>query len=127
MKVEISPGELIDKITILEIKSEKINDARKNALVQVELNILNKECNDAIKDSVQVNKLKNESKKVNEKLWVIEDEIRICEKNKDFGPRFIELARSVYMTNDVRAQLKNKINQLLSSDIQEVKSYEDYS
>ena len=126
IKVEISPNELIDKITILEIKLEKINDTQKKALVQVELDILNKEFNDSIDDFGQVIKLKDELKNVNEKLWIIEDEIRICEKNKDFGSHFIELARSVYKTNDVRAQLKNDINTLLSSEIREVKSYEHY-
>lgn len=122
---EISVGELIDKITILQIKDKFIQGANQ-IIVQKELSILT----DALMTQVLVDEtiqaFTNELKAVNQSLWDIEDAIRICEKHKDFGDTFIELARSVYKTNDKRADLKKKINLHVGSNIAEVKSYEDY-
>lgn len=122
---EISVGELIDKITILQIK-DKFIQGPNQIIVQKELSILT----DALMTQVLVDEtiqaFTNELKAVNQSLWDIEDAIRICEKHKDFGDTFIELARSVYITNDKRADLKKKINLHVGSNIAEVKSYEDY-
>jgi len=122
---EISVGELIDKITILQIK-DKFIQGPNQIIVQKELSILT----DALMTQVLVDEtiqaFTNELKAVNQSLWDIEDAIRICEKHKDFGDTFIELARSVYKTNDKRADLKKKINLHVGSNIAEVKSYEDY-
>ena len=125
--VEISPGELTDKITILEIKSERIQDPKKLSLIKTELGLLSGVYEKELPPSHKLQHLKEELKRVNEALWAIEDDIRSCEKEKKFGNRFIELARSVYITNDQRSEVKNMINQLFSSKIHEVKSYEDYS
>ena len=125
--VPVSPGELIDKITILEIKSERIRDKESLEFIQTELELLLSVFERTAAMQAKLQNLKLELKKVNEILWKIEDDIRICEKEKNFGDRFIELARSVYITNDKRAELKGEINKLLDSNIQEVKSYEDYS
>ncbi len=125
--VPVSPGELIDKITILEIKSERIQDKDNLEFIQTELKLLSDVFSRKTAMHAKLQELKLELKKVNESLWQIEDDIRICEKEKNFGDRFIELARSVYITNDKRAELKGRINKLLDSNIQEVKSYEDYS
>lgn len=124
--VQISPGELIDKITILQIKRERIGDPHKLANVQVELNLLQAAQADAVPPSPDLLDLMAQLKQVNEALWEIEDEIRICERDKDFGPRFVELARSVYHENDRRAALKRQINQMLGSTIVEEKAYVDY-
>jgi hypothetical protein len=124
IKAAISVGELVDKITILEIKTKKIKDQNKLKNVKTELNILN-DYFEQIKND-ELAKLKNDLKNVNMKLWQIEDDIRICEKNQNFDQNFIELARSVYITNDLRFDIKNSINQLFSSEIKEVKSYESY-
>jgi hypothetical protein len=125
--VAISPGELIDKMTILEIKAERIKDAGKLVYIKAELALLRKVFEENVCISQRLGDLTINLKRVNEALWDIEDHIRICEKEKDFGKRFIELARSVYKSNDLRAELKREINELLSSNIYEVKSYEDYS
>ena len=124
--VPISPGEMIDKITILEIKTERLADPKKKNNVITELTLLNQVYQNHIQTSDQIKTLTQELKKTNEKLWVIEDDIRDCERNKDFGPTFIKLARAVYQTNDHRASLKRQINQLLSSGIIEEKSYSTY-
>jgi Tfp pilus assembly protein PilF len=121
--VEIAPGELIDKITILEIKSERITDAAKRHNVSTELALLASARDATVPGSAELNRLTSEVKNVNEALWQIEDEIRLCERVEDFGSRFITLARSVYHTNDRRATLKRKINELLGSRIIEEKSY----
>ena len=126
LTVPISPGELLDKITILQIKAERIADQSRLALVHRELELLSKVANQHVPASEELAKLQVELKKVNEALWDIEDEIRIHEKKKDFGARFIELARSVYFSNDRRAEVKGQINGLLGATIQEVKSYESY-
>lgn len=122
----VSPGELLDKITILEIKSERISDPEKNANVRVELELLNGIWADKV-PAVDVSDERKALKEVNEKLWEIEDDIRDEERNKQFGERFVELARSVYFTNDERARLKKVINTKMGSQIVEEKSYSDYA
>jgi hypothetical protein len=124
--IPISPGELLDKITILQIKSERIADAAKVANVQTELGMLEKVWNEAVDDDDQIRALTSELKSVNEALWGIEDDIRDEERNRRFGERFIELARAVYVTNDERANAKKKVNLHLNSSIVEEKSYQDY-
>jgi hypothetical protein len=126
IKIDAAPGELIDKITILEIKSERIDDSEKRANVTYELSVLTNALEMAIDTSEQISALSQRLKAVNEKLWEIEDDIRICEKNQDFGPRFVELARSVYRMNDERAEVKRSINTLLGARIVEEKSYSEY-
>ena len=118
-----SPGELIDKITILEIKFEKILDVSKRMNVGRELEALSISLEQNIIISTELAALKLNLKKVNEVLWDIEDDIRSCERKSDFGPVFVKLARSVYFENDRRAALKKEINILLGSDIIEEKSY----
>lgn len=125
--IPISPGELLDKITILEIKSERIESAEKKANVDKELGMLNQVWNDAVSEDDALQQMRNELKTINENLWVIEDDIRDEERDKRFSERFIELARSVYVTNDQRADVKKRINLHLKSDIVEEKSYQDYS
>jgi hypothetical protein len=124
--IEISPGELIDKITILEIKAERITDAVKLDHVRAELTSLRRECDQVLEPSEELGLLTAELREVNETLWQIEDDIRLCERNADFGPRFITLARSVYQQNDRRALLKRQINELLRSGLMEEKSYPAY-
>ena len=124
--VEIAPGELIDKITILEIKSERIADAGKLKNVRVELDVLAAARDAAMAASAELADLTAQLKQVNEALWEIEDAIRDCERGQDFGPKFIELARSVYHSNDRRAALKRQINELLGSKLIEEKSYAAY-
>ena len=127
LRINISVGELIDKITILQIKKDKISDLEKVKKVSFELEILENSLN-----SFKTNKtnelkvLMDDLKEINQKLWTIEDDIRLLEKNKQFDKNFIDLARSVYITNDQRFEVKNKINKLFLSDIEEVKSYEEY-
>ena len=120
---EISEGELLDKISILEIKLEKIQDKESQEEINKEYKILKEAQNLNIKITENVKYLLNELKKINQNLWDIEDKLRICEKNKDFGKDFIELARAVYLNNDKRAKIKSDINKLLGSNIREVKSY----
>ncbi|AZO23958.1 hypothetical protein EJ070_26920 [Mesorhizobium sp. M1E.F.Ca.ET.045.02.1.1] len=124
--VEIAPGELLDKISILEIKAASIADAAKRANVLHELEQLSHVRDEHIPASEALAGLYADLKAVNQALWVIEDDIRVEELNKRFGDRFIELARGVYRTNDRRAALKREINLLLSSAIIEEKSYENY-
>lgn len=123
IQVEIAPGELLDKISILEIKSERITDAAKLTHVRVELESLRAAAAKAVPTSPALQSLADELKSVNAALWDIEDEIRRCERGADFGPRFIELARSVYRENDRRAAMKKQINALLGSKLIEEKSY----
>lgn len=118
-----SPGEVIDKLTILRIKSERISDASKLANVKKELEILSATADSEIKLSEALHDLWNALYKINCGLWDIEDDIRACEAKADFGPEFIELARAVYITNDKRADVKKQINLLLGSDLIEEKSY----
>ena len=124
--IEVSPGELIDKLTILEIKAERIGDAEKLSNVKRELRMLRRVRDSAVELGEELAILSAQLKSVNEQLWDIEDAIRICERDGEFGARFVQLARSVYRTNDVRATLKRSINRLLSSPLVEEKSYEDY-
>lgn len=122
----IAPGELIDKITILRIKSERISDSAKLENVRRELDVLSRTRDEAVPESAEMTRLEQALKTVNEALWEIEDDIRDCERDKDFGDEFIRLARAVYITNDKRAALKKEINLLLGSSIVEEKSYADY-
>ena len=121
---EISAGELIDKITILEIKKEKISNKEKLVEVNKELNSLNETLKKSINDQSIIINFKNDLKNINLKLWDIEDGKRSAEKNSQFDEKFIELARSVYKFNDERAKIKLAINNALGSNIKEVKSYE---
>lgn len=126
INIEVGPGELIDKITILEIKAARIGDARKLANVRTELDVLSASRDSAVQPSRELAALTASLKQVNEALWDIEDEIRDCERAGDFGPRFIGLARSVYRRNDERASFKRQINDLLHAKIVEEKSYAAY-
>lgn len=126
IKIDAAPGELIDKITILEIKAERIDDAEKRANVTYELATLTNAREFAIETSDQIRELSNRIKTVNEKLWEIEDEIRLCERDGDIGLRFVDLARSVFRFNDERAQIKREINTLLGARIVEGKSFSEY-
>ena len=121
---EISAGELIDKITILEIKKEKISDKDKLSEVQKELNSLSDTMEKCIPDQRKVIKFKDELKIVNEKLWDVENGKRLAEEKQDFGEKFVQLARIVYKLNDERASIKLAINNYLGSNIKEVKSHE---
>jgi adenine C2-methylase RlmN of 23S rRNA A2503 and tRNA A37 len=123
---EISPGELLDKISILEIKLEKVKDKDRQKKIKNEYDILKKVQNSSIEMSDKIKDLHRSVSNVNIKLWDIEDKIRICEQNKDFGKNFIELARGVYFNNDKRAKLKNEINEILKSNIREIKQFVDY-
>jgi len=123
---EISAGELLDKISILEIKLDKIKD--KESLIEInrEYKSLRKARNSNLDLTKDLQNLIVRLKKINMKLWIIEDEKRICEKNKDFGKTFVNLARNVYINNDIRAKIKSEINKLLGSNIKEVKKYVNY-
>ena len=124
--IPASAGELIDKITILEIKLKNIVDPVKNRNVSIELEALSKCFEENIIQSNEIEELKTNLKQVNSALWNIEDDIRQCEQAGEFGEKFVELARSVYRQNDKRAALKKEINILLGSSIIEEKSYADY-
>ncbi|MBH88023.1 MAG: hypothetical protein CMJ12_02570 [Pelagibacterales bacterium] len=126
INVPISPGELVDKITILEIKKKFIKDDNKLKNINHEYTLLMKIYEDQISINNGVNELKNKLKEINLELWKIEDEIRDCERDKSFSNVFIELARSVYFTNDKRSKVKLEINLLLNSNLVEEKSYKDY-
>ena len=121
---EISAGELIDKITILEIKKAKITNKDKLVEIEKELLSLNDTMKKFIPNNSEISKFKNSLKDINLKLWEIEDGKRSAEKNNDFGEKFVELARKVYKFNDERAKIKLAINNALGSNIKEVKSYE---
>ena len=123
---DISAGELLDKISILEIKLEKITDKISLHEVKKEYDMLKKTQNFSIEFNDDFKSLFNILKEVNLILWNTEDKIRICEKNKDFGKSFVELARQVYINNDKRSQIKSQINKKSGSNIREVKQYIDY-
>lgn len=125
--IPASAGELIDKITILEIKVKNIRDPEKNRNVAKELEALVKCLRKNISDADQLADLRASLKSINEALWDIEDDIRLCEQRREFGDKFIKLARSVYRQNDKRAAVKKEINVLLGSSIIEEKSYADYT
>jgi hypothetical protein len=123
---EISAGELFDKISILEIKKNKIKDKNKRNIILKELSSLQETASKNIKKSKSIIKLYKKLKSINLKLWKIEDDIRDCERKNNFDSKFIRLARAVYFTNDERSRVKNKINSLTKSNISEVKSYKKY-
>ena len=127
LQVPLSVGEVLDKITILEIKSERIGDADKLKNIHNELNALRPLVDGEPFNSDEITALFAELKSINEELWVIEDDIREQEGKRDFGQRFIDLARAVYVTNDRRADVKKRINLATGSDLVEEKSYEDYT
>ncbi|MCH6549113.1 MAG: hypothetical protein IH812_04715 [Proteobacteria bacterium] len=124
--VPISPGELLDKITILEIKAERIDKPEKVANVRHELELLSKVWSDSVTEDKVVADLHRQLKTINEELWEIEDDIRDEERQNRFGEKFIALARAVYVTNDKRAQAKKEVNLHLGSEIIEEKSYRNY-
>ena len=124
--VEVSVGELLDKISILEIKSEKIKDPEKLNYIKDEYKILKDQLNTNIKDYSEIKSLYNSLKEINSKLWVIEDDKRLCEKNSEFGEKFIKLSRDVHFLNDERAKLKLEINNKTGSKIKEIKEYTKY-
>ena len=126
IRVEISYGELFDKISILEIKTSKLKNPDEIVKVKYELNLLLQELNNSKLNSSLISSLTKDLKEVNLKLWNIEDEIREKERNKKFDEEFIKLARDVYITNDTRAKIKNEINKKLNSKVFEIKSYEKY-
>ena len=123
---EISAGELLDKISILEIKLKKIENKNSKEEIKKEYKILKRIQNSSIKLDVKIKELFNSIKEINIKLWNVEDKLRVCEKNKDFGKNFIELAREVYFNNDKRATIKKEMNKILGSNIREVKQYIKY-
>ena len=123
---EISAGELLDKISILEIKLEKIKDKNSKEEIKKEYKILKRIQNSSINLDVKIKELFNSIKEINIKLWNVEDKLRVCEKNKDFGKNFIELAREVYFSNDKRAKIKKEMNKILGSNIREIKQYIKY-
>ncbi|WP_166266240.1 DUF6165 family protein [Marinobacter caseinilyticus] len=125
--VPVSFGEVLDKITILEIKSERIADAQKVRNVRLELEELSRVWDTAVPDQAAISEARQRLKAVNEQLWEIEDDIRDQEAAQDFGSRFVELARAVYVTNDKRAAIKKEVNLALGSRFVEEKSYQDYS
>jgi len=124
--VEVSAGELLDKISILEIKKEKITDSEKLKFINDELNVLKAAADENIKINAKTNSLFKSLKDINSKLWVIEDEKRMCEKNSDFKEKFIKLSRDIHFLNDERAKIKLEINQILGSNIKEIKQYTQY-
>lgn len=124
--IDVSPGELIDKLTILEIKLQRLPEGPAKGNVRHEYDVLEAARIKALASSADLARLTGDLRAVNERLWVIEDDIRDCERAKDFGTKFIELARAVYHENDTRARLKREINTLLGSAIVEEKSYAKY-
>ena len=124
--VEVSVGELLDKISVLEIKKEKIKDPEKLKFINNEYNILNEQLKNNVKSDDKLNNLFKTLKEINSKLWVIEDDKRLCEKNSDFGEKFIKLSRNVHFLNDDRAKIKLEINKHTKSKIKEIKEYTNY-
>ena len=124
--VEVSIGELLDKISILEIKKEKIKDAEKLKFINNEHSILKNQLEKNVKSDEKLNNLYQSLKAINSKLWVIEDDKRQCEKEKDFGKKFIKLSRDVHFLNDDRAKIKLEINNHTGSSIKEIKEYTSY-
>ena len=124
--VEVSVGELFDKISILEIKKDKIKDKEKLKFIIDEYNILKEQMVDKVKLDEKLSSLFDTLKDINSKLWVIEDDKRLCEKNSDFGEKFIKLSRQVHFLNDKRASIKLEINNQTGSKIKEIKEYTSY-
>ena len=126
VQIEVSPGELLDQLTILEIKSERIAVVEKRAHARAELAALQRIREQRLPLLDELARLEAELKKVNLAIWEVEDEVRLCERNEDFGVRFVALARSVYRNNDKRATLKKQVNALLGSPLDEQKSHPAY-
>jgi len=124
--VEVSVGELLDKISILEIKKEKIKDSEKLKFINDECEVLKDQLDKNVKSDEKIDKLFQSLKEINAKLWVIEDDKRLCEKNSDFGEKFIKLSRDVHFLNDDRAKIKLEINHHTGSKIKEIKKYTTY-
>ena len=124
--VEVSVGELLDKISILEIKKERIKDPEKLKFINEECNILKDQLKKNVKTDEKLDKLFQSLKEINAKLWVIEDDKRLCEKNSDYGEKFIKLSRNVHFLNDDRAKIKLNINNHTGSKIKEIKEYTNY-
>ena len=124
--VEVSVGELLDKISILRIKKEKIKDSEKLKFINDEYKVLKDQLDKNVKSDEKIDKLFQSLKEINTKLWVIEDDKRLCEKNSDFGEKFIKLSRDVHFLNDDRAKIKLEINQHTGSKIKEIKKYTNY-
>ena len=124
--VEVSVGELLDKISILEIKKEKIKDPEKLRFINDEYDVLKDQFNKNVKSDEKLDNLFKSLKEINSKLWVIEDDKRLCEKNSDFGEDFIKLSRDVHFLNDDRAKIKLEMNNHTGSKIKEIKEYTSY-
>jgi hypothetical protein len=124
--VEVSVGELLDKISILEIKKEKINDSEKLKFINDEYEVLKDQLDKNVKSDEKIDKLFQSLKEINSKLWIIEDDKRLCEKNSDFSEKFIKLSRDVHFLNDNRAKIKLEINHHTGSKIKEIKKYTTY-
>ena len=124
--VEVSVGELLDKISILEIKKKKIKDLEKLKFINDEYNILKDQLNKNVKSNEKLEKLFQSLKEINARLWVIEDAKRLCEKNSDFGDKFINLSRDIHFLNDDRSKVKLEINNHTGSKIKEIKEYTNY-
>ena len=124
--VEVSVGELLDKISILEIKKEKIKDPKSLEIINNEYLVLDDQVKTKVDKSPKLSSLFDELKEINSKLWVIEDDKRMCEKNKDFGEKFIKLSRDIHFLNDNRAKIKLEINNYTGSKIKEIKEYTNY-
>jgi len=124
--VEISIGELLDKISILKIKKEKIENSEKLKFIDDEYKVLKDQLDKNIKSDKKLDDLFESLKQINSKLWVIEDEKRMCEKNSDFGEKFVKLSRNIHFLNDDRAKIKLEINTHTGSKIQEIKQYTNY-
>ena len=124
--VEVSVGELLDKISILEIKKKKIKDLEKLKFINDEYNILKDQLNKNVKSNEKLEKLFQSLKEINARLWVIEDDKRLCEKNSDFGDKFTNLSREIHFLNDDRSKVKLEINNHTGSKIKEIKKYTNY-
>ena len=124
--VEVSVGELLDKISILEIKKDKIKDIEKLKFINDEHSILKKQLDENVKSDEKLRKLFQALKEINSKLWIIENEKRMCEKNSDFTEKFIKLSRDIHFLNDNRAKIKFEINNYTGSKIKEIKEYQNY-
>ncbi len=124
--VEVSVGELLDKISILEIKLKKIKDNEKLKFINSEYKVLKEQLKKNVKSDEKLNELFESLKNINSKLWVIEDEKRLCEKKSDFGDRFVKLSRDIHFLNDERAKIKLEINKSTGSKIREIKEYTNY-
>ena len=124
--VEVSVGELLDKISILEIKKEKIKDSEKLKFINDEYEVLKDQLDKNVKSDEKIDKLFQSLKEINSKLWIIEDDKRLCEKNSDFSEKFIKLSRDIHFLNDDRAKIKLEINSHTGSKIREIKNYTKY-